>query len=447
MAAQRKPQNHSGTKPGRPIEDAERAYKQSLLSFGATGKRLSEIPESLMEAGKAFMKAMKNVAEVEKTPARKALFPHAKTTVETRQSDVGRLHAVFDELIRKDPRTFHLQWMRSHSQRISTKFFRWLSPGDILDVFVAVKEGHSDPNWPGKDYKKVEEVNMELGRRYPQIQILSRPKRNFEGLEEEGEEWFKRAEGEHDNEEPRGTIEEAERAYKQSLLSFGAKGENRVNMPESLMEAGKALMKAMKNAAEGEKTPARIALFHHAEITVKTKQADVCRLRAVFEELLGKDPRTDLQWSRLHTQKISRKFFRWLSPGDILDVFVVVMGRHSDPNWPGKDYKKVKEVTMELGRRYPQIQNLSTKPRPKRKFEEFEEDNEDDVEEEEEVEQEEPKAKKKPQKKGERLSGDKSSENSRDYYRFVTAYLDQAVVRLGKQRRKKRKKKNIKSHY
>jgi hypothetical protein len=383
------------------------------------------------------MKAMKNAAEGEKTPARIALFRHAKTTVKNNQSDINQLRAVFTDLIGQDSRTSNLKWSNLYTQRISVKFFRWLSPGDILDVFVAVKERHSDPNWPGKDYTKVEEVNVELRRRYPQIKDLKNAKKQLRKLEDEEEDegWLEEAEGELDRDAPRRSVEEAERAYKQSLLSFGASGKRRSDMPDSLFKAGKAFMKAMENAGKVEKTPARNALYQHTKFTVETKQLGIYKLQAVLTELMRKDPRTShLQWSTTHSLRISEKFVRWLLPGDIFDALLAVKERHSDSNWPGKDHKKLEEVNEELRRKWPQIQNMKNARKRLGKLEE--EEDEANVEED----QDEPEPQKKPQRKREPLSG---SGNSRDYYRHVTAYLDRAVVRLGKRSKEEEGKSHL----
>jgi hypothetical protein len=301
------------------------------------------------------------------------------------------------------------------------KFIRWLSPGDIVDVVVAVKGRHANANWPGKGYNKLEEVNVELSKRWPQIVDMSR--RTFEKLEWEDEDWFKRADAE-DNDQLTKLVEEAERIYKEALLSFGATGKPLEDMPDSLMEAGKEFGLAMKNAAEGERTLSRIALYRHAKITVETKLSNFNELRAVFTQLMRKDPRTAHFEGKSHySVKISSKFVRWLSPGDIVDAAVAVKGRHADPNWPGKDYHKLEEVNVELRNRWPQIQALKSGPK---RF--------DGLEEPEEEQEREEQPKKKAKGKRERVSGETSGyeTNSGDFSRFGVAYLDEAVLRLGK---------------
>jgi hypothetical protein len=372
---------HPGERPTRSIEEAERAYKEALLSFGASGLKLKEIPESLIQAGKEYIDAMKNVGGAERTLAREALSQHAKMTVETKLSKVFKIKAVVTELLNKDPRTVRFKGKSEFTSKISVKFLRWLSPGNIVDAIVAVKERHDDLNWPGKDYKKIEEVNVELGRRWPQIQKLSsRPKTKFGELKDEDNEWLRRADGEYDDDVPRRSIEEAEAAYKESLLSFGGTRKRLKDIPDSLKEGGKDYIQAMKNVVEVERTLAREALLQHAKFTVITNQSDMNQLKDVFSELLRKDPRTSyLKWTSNHTRKISLKFFRWLSPGDILDAVVAVKEEHADPNWPGSDYKKVgEEFNVELRKRWPQIQNMSG--RPKTKFVELEEEEEDEEE-------------------------------------------------------------------
>jgi hypothetical protein len=294
-------------------------------------------------------------------------------------------------------------------------------------VIVAVTARHK-PSWPDNDYKKLEELNVEFRKRWPQIvDILPNPPKIFKKWEWEDEEWFIRADAE-DNNQPRRSIEEEERIYKEALLSFGATGKLLKDMPDSLMEAGKEFGLAMKNAAEGKRTAARIALLQHAKITVETKQSNYNELRAVFAELMRKDPRTSHYKGRsYYVDKVLLKFIRWLSPGDIVDVVVAVKGRHADLNWPGKDYNKLEELNVELQKRWPQIQDLKNLPKRFGGLEEEEEREQED-------EQEEFESKKKAKGKRERVSGETSGyeTNSRDYSRLVVAYLDEAVARLGK---------------
>jgi hypothetical protein len=121
-------------------------------------------------------------------------------------------------------------------------------------------------------------------------------------------------------------------------------------------------------------------------------------------------------------------------------VFVAVNERHSDPNWPAADDKKLEEVNLELRRRYPQIKDLKV---GRKRLRELEEDEGDDVDEDDDEPEEPPKPQKNPQRKRERGKESRDNFESRDYTRFVMVYLSQAVGRLGKQGAQKNRISNL----
>jgi hypothetical protein len=273
---------------------------------------------------------------------------------------------------------------------------------------------------------------VELQKRWPQIvDMTNRPPKTFKKSEWEDDDWFKRADAE-DNNEPKVSVEEAERIYKEALLSFGATGKWLEDMPDSLMEAGKEFGLAMKNAVEGEKTAAREALLQHAKITVETKQSNKLQLRVLLDELMRKDPRTShFKGKYYYSHKINYKFFRWISSGDIVDVVVAVKGRHADLNWPGKDYDALEELNVDLRKLWPQIQDLK---KGRKRFGGFDEVEEEEQQQQREEHEDDEQQEKKAKGKRERVSGETSDyeTTSGDYSRLVVAYLDEAVVRLGK---------------